>query len=279
MADEQKTAATLAKQAWGDAAKDNVGLLAAGVAFYGFLAFVPLIAATVLLYGLVADPATVAQHAESLGDVLPSAAAEIINNQLRSIVEADQGRTGFGFVLALLVAIYSAAKGAKAIIIALNIVHGVEETRGFIGQTKTALLITAALVATAIAAILAIGLLGYIESLLPGLGEPGLTLLRVAFWAAAGFLAACGLALIYRYGPHRDGRDWKKLVPGALTATLLWLIATLGFGIYVANFGSYNATYGALGAVVVMLMWLYLSAYVLLLGAELNAARLSEYDS
>lgn len=255
------------------AGKDNVGLVAAGVAFYGFLAFVPLIAALVLGYGLFAEPETVSQHVDALFQVLPESAASIISDQLRSVSEADDGRTGFGLILAILTAIWGATKGAKAIIIALNIVYDIEEKRSFIAMNALAAVITVAIVVALVAGIAAIGALGYIESLLPGLPPTLLFLVRLAFWICAGGLAALGLALIYRFAPHRVSPSWKTLFPGAAIATALWLLATLAFGLYVANFGSYNATYGALGAVVVMLMWLYLSAYVLLLGAELNAVR------
>ncbi|MBZ6377829.1 hypothetical protein B5C34_02910 [Pacificimonas flava] len=264
------------KQTWRAvraASDNNLGLVAAGVAFYAFLAFVPLLAALVLAYGLVADPATVSRHAQSLGTVLPSAAAELITDQLEAVTGADQGRTRLGLLLSLLAALWGASKGAKSIIIALNIVHHVEETRGFLGQTLTALLITGATILSIVAALAAITVFGFVESLLPMMPLALHTAVQLLFWVAAGLLGAAAMALIYRHAPHWEGASWRRLFPGALFATILWLAATFAFGLYVASFGNYNATYGALGAVVVMLMWLYLSAYVLLLGAEVNEVR------
>lgn len=263
----------IARRAWEEADNDNVGLIAAGVAFYGFLAFVPMLAAIVLGYGVFSDPSDVMRHAAQLDDILPRDVADIISEQLSAIAGAEQKRTVFGLILALAIAIYGAMKGAKAIVIALNIVHGRKERRGFFSQMATSALITLALVATALAMMLAITALGYLERLLPGLPLAAITLIRAAFWLGAGFAAACGLGMIYRYGPDRRAVPLRHLLPGSILATLGFVLVSLGFGFYVANFGSYNATYGALGAVVVMLMWLYLSAYVLLLGSELNAAR------
>jgi membrane protein len=120
-------------------------------------------------------------------------------------------------------------------------------------------------------AIVAVSAVGYVDELLAGLGPVAHALVRLASWLLAALLASMAIAAIYRYGPDRDEPKWRWLTPGSLAATLAWLAATLGFGFYVGNFGSYNATYGSLGAVVVLLMWLYLSAFVLLLGAELNA--------
>ena len=161
-------------------------------------------------------------------------------------------------------------KGATAIITALNVAYDEEETRGFIKLNLLALGITAGGVMVAILAVIAITAMGSLDTLFPWVPDVVLTvgrLLSHVVMAAAGAAAA---ATLYRYAPNRQHARWVWLSPGSLLASLSWVIMTLGFGIYVANFGSYDATYGSLGAAVVLLTWLYLSAYVLLLGAEFN---------
>jgi membrane protein len=256
---------------WKDAGEDNLGLVSAGVAFYAFLAFVPLLSAFVLSYGLIAEPASVVRHMQTLTGVMPQNAAAIIGDQLKSMTEADSSRTGFALVIAIGIAIYGASKGAAAIMTALNIVFEVEETRGFVRRSLLALAMTIGAVLVLFLAILAIAALNFLESLLPELGGVPQFLLKAAFFLIAGGAVILLLAVIYRYGPNRPEAEWKWITPGSATATVAWLAATFGFGLYVANFGDYNATYGSLGAVVVFLTWLYLTAYIVLLGAELNA--------
>lgn len=257
--------------AWNDAGEDNLSLIAAGVAFYAFLAFVPLLTALVLTYGLVAEPASVVRHMHDLTTLMPSSAAGVIGDQLKAMTESSGPKTGFALLLALGIALYGASKGADAIMTALNIAFEVEEGRSFIHRTLLALGMAAGAVLALVAAVLAISALNLIEHLLPALGGVSEFLLKAAFFTGAGMAVGLLLALVYRYGPNRPGAGWRWITPGSLLATLVWMAATLGFGVYVANFGNYNATYGSLGAVIVFLTWLYLSAYVMLFGAELNA--------
>jgi membrane protein len=259
------------KRSWKEAGEDNLNLIAAGVAFYFFLALVPLLAALVLTYGLVADPGTVMTHLQGLTELLPTDAARLIGEQLISVTQAAQGEKGLGLLLALLLALYGGMRGASSIISALNIVYEEAEQRGFIRTSLLAFAMTVGIVLVGIVGIVAISAVGYVDEMLRGAAPLVHWLVKLASWALAATLASLAIAAIYRYGPDRDEPKWRWLTPGSIIATLLWLVATLGFGFYVSNFGSYNATYGSLGAVVVLLMWLYLSAYVLLLGAELNA--------
>lgn len=261
----------IALRTWREAGNDNLGLVAAGVAFYGFLALVPLIASIVLTYALVAEPQAVMGHVEGLFDLMPEDAARLIGEQLLAIAGTAGSKTGLGLVVAIGLAVYGAMKGAAAIITALNIVYGEEEGRGFIRKNLVALAATLGAALVGLIGLAAISALAFVEGLLPGLPAAVLTLVRIGFWLLAALAASAAVAALYRYGPARDEAQWRWLTPGSLFATFAWLAATLGFGLYTANFANYNATYGALGAVVVLLMWLYLSAYVLLLGAELNA--------
>ena len=256
---------------WKDAGEDNLGLVSAGVAFYAFLAFVPLLTAFVLSYGLIADPASVVRHMQTLTSVMPQNAAGIIGDQLTGMTETSDARTGVALMAAIGIAIYGASKGAAAIMTALNIAFEVEESRGFVERTLLALAMTVGAVLVLFLAILAISALNFLESLLPALGGVPQFALKAAFFLVAGGAVILLLAVIYRYGPNRPEAEWKWITPGSALATVIWLAATVGFGLYVANFSDYNATYGSLGAVIVFLTWLYLTAYIVLLGAELNA--------
>ncbi len=256
---------------WKEAGDDNVGLLAAGVAFYGFLAFVPLLASAVLTYGLVADPQTVAEHIRTLARTLPREAAAIIADQLQAITGSKSGAHGLGLLLAIAIALYGASKGSASVVTALNIAYEVKESRGFLKRTLVALLMTAGLVVAVLFGASAISALAFIEQLLPFSSPAVHTALQLLLWAVSATVVALGLALIYRYAPDRPDAPWAWITPGSAAATLLWLAASLGFGLYVSNFGNYNATYGSLGGVVVFLTWLYLSAYIVLMGGEMNS--------
>lgn len=256
---------------WKEAADDDLELVSAGVAFYAFLAFVPLLTAFVLSYGLIAEPSSVVGHIGTLTDVMPENAAQIIGDQLRSMTEGDSTGKGLGLLVAVAVALYGASKGATSIITALNIAYDVDDRRGFVGKTLTAFALTAGAVVSLFVAILAISAMNFLEALMPDLSGFGQTLITILFWAGAAASVALVLAVVYRYGPNRPDAPWRWITPGSAAATLVWLAATAGFGFYVSNFGSYNATYGSLGAVIVFLTWLYLTAYIVLLGAELNS--------
>ncbi|MCJ7421769.1 YihY/virulence factor BrkB family protein [Sphingomicrobium astaxanthinifaciens] len=261
------------RTAWSRAADDELSLVAAGVAFYAFLGLVPMLAALVLVYGLVADPADAVVHAARLTRLLPPDAGRIINEQMGEVAAGGGGRTLLGLLVALATTFYSASKGGRALLIALNLVERVEEDRGTIGQTLAALAITAAAIAGGILALAAISLLGFAEALLPGLSGLTYVLLRGGLWLLLGALAVTGLGLLYARAPNHPPARLRDTVPGALLATVLLLAASLCFALYVARFGNYNATYGALGAVVVLQLWLYLSAFAVLLGAEYQAVR------
>ena len=256
---------------WKEAGDDDLTLVSAGVAFYAFLAFVPLLTAFVLSYGLIAEPSSVVAHMQGLTSVLPQNAAEIIGDQLKSMTETGGGQKGFGLLLAIGIALYGATKGAAAIMTALNIAYDVHETRSFIVKTAMSFAMTAGGLFVLFFAIVAVAGSNALENLLPALSGVTHILIEVLLWAVAAASVVLLLAIIYRYGPNRPNAPWRWITPGSAIAAAAWLGATAGFGLYVSNFGNYNATYGSLGAVIVFLTWLYLSAYIVLLGAELNS--------
>ena len=260
----------VALRSWKEAGQDNISLVASGVAFCAVLAMVPMLGAVVLSYGLIATPQTVLENVRSLTSVMPTEVARLIGEQLANIVTASDGKKGLGLLIALAIALYGAMKGATAIITALNIAYDEDETRGFLKLNLLALAITAGAVLAALVAAVAIAAMSSLEALFPHVPDVVLalgTILSYVVLAAGGAAAA---ATLYRFAPNRQNASWTWLTPGSLLASLSWLLMTIGFGIYVANFGSYDATYGSLGAAVVLLTWLNLSAYVLLLGAEFN---------
>jgi membrane protein len=261
----------VAVRTWKQSSQDNVALVAAGVAFYGFLALVPLLGAIVLTYGIIADPQTVVSNVKSLTSLVPKDAATLIGQQLLGVVHTSGGKKGIGLVIAIGVALFGARNAAGSIITALNIAYEQEEKRGFIRVNLLALAITGAAVVMAVLALIAITVLGYLEKLFPSL--PGFVAIigKVVTYAVLLLGAAAAAATLYRYGPDRRDAKWDWITPGSILAAVLWLILTLGFGFYVSRFGNYNKTYGSLATVVILVTWMYLSAYVFLFGAELNS--------
>jgi membrane protein len=202
---------------------------------------------------------------------MPADAAKIIGEQLMTVTQTASSKKGFGLLIALLLSIYGAMRGATSIVTALNVVYNVEEDRGFIKTTLISAVMTVGAIFAFLLAILGVSVLGFVEHLLPFSSPFVHTLLKILFWIVAAAAISLLIALIYRYAPNRPTAKWRWISPGSIIATLLWIVATVGFGFYVSSFGSYNATYGSLGAVVVFLTWLYLTAYILLMGGELNS--------
>lgn len=258
------------KRTKSELSRDNVGLISAGVAFYALLAIFPAIAAVISVYGLVADPADVERQMSSLLAVIPQQAAEILRQQMQNVASHPTTGLGFGALFGVLLAIWSASKGTKALMQGLNIANDEEESRGFLKLNATALALTAGGI---VFAAVALGLIAVLPALLGNLGLPSALQTAVSLLRWPLLLAALMVALgvVYRYGPSRDKPQWRWLNWGAGIATVAWLAASILFSVYVSNFGSYGETYGSVGAVVVLMMWFFLSAYVTLLGAELNA--------
>ncbi|MBE0596358.1 MAG: YihY/virulence factor BrkB family protein [Desulfuromonadales bacterium] len=250
--------------------KDNLSIVAAGVAFYALLAIFPALAALISIYGLVADPAQLEQQLQSLGQVLPPNAYEVIGQQLHAIVTSSGGALGLGVIAGILLSLWSAAKGMKAMITALNITYEEKERRGFVKLNGVALLLTLGAI---VFVLFSLGLIVVLPALLDRLPLPELLqgVLSFARWPLLGLLVIAALALLYRYAPSRDQPQWKWVSWGAVAATGLWLVLSALFSFYVSNFGNYNETYGSVGAVVILLLWFFLTAYMVLLGAEMNA--------
>jgi membrane protein len=250
-------------------ADDHVSISAAGVAFFGLLAIFPAIAALIGIAGLVLDPADIEAQLEQAAAVLPQDAARIVQDQARKVVQ-DTGGTTFAVIAGLALALYSASSGMRTLMEGMNIAYDEEEKRGFVRLYATSLALTLVLIVGAVVALGAMLVLPAVLGSL-GLGRVFEAVLTLGRWPVLALLMILGLAVIYRYGPSRENAQWRWITPGSVVATVLWVVASILFSIYVRNFGSYNETYGSLGGVIILLMWFWLSAFVVLLGAELNA--------
>ncbi len=250
--------------------KDNVGLIAAGVAFYGFFALFPTLFAVVAIYGLVANPAAIGAQVSSMGTAVPGNVQSIVETQLERLASTSSSALGWGLVISLLIAFWSASKGVRGMIEAMNIAYDEDEKRGFVKRTGVTLLLTIGGIVTAIVAIALVvavpAVLGNI-----GLGSGARIGAQIVRWILLIGLVLLGLAIVYRLGPSRDAPKWRWVSPGSIVAAALWLLASVGFSIYVDFFGNYQKTFGSLTGVAVLLMWFYISALVVIVGAEINA--------
>lgn len=253
--------------------RENLSILAAGVAYYGLLAIFPAAAAVVALYGLVGDPARIQAQLASFSHILPSSTIGIIDQQLHSLAATSKGQLSIGFGVALAVSLYSATQGVSALITALNIAYHRQECRGLLRFYGTVLaLTTGAVVFTVVALLLIVAvpaILNFTRTL--GIGEVVRMAIDVLRWPLLAVVMALALSTLFRYAPDREPPRWRWLSGGAVVGTVLWLIGSIAFSVYVSNFGNYNKTYGSIAAVVVLLVWFYVTAYIILIAAKIDA--------
>lgn len=259
----------VAKRGLKEAKVDQVPLLAAGVAFFAFLSLFPALAALVSVYGLVANPATVAQQVSNLSKSLPSGAGSLISQQVTTLTKTPAKSLGFSLIVSILLALWSASGGVGQLMTAINTAYDEEEKRSFLKKRGMALLLTLAAI---VFMVIVIGLVAVAPALLGTFTSgPVKWLLEAARWIVLILLVALALAVLYRLAPDRDAPKVRWVSVGAGVATLLWVIASIGFTIYVSSFGSYAKTYGAFAGVAVLLLWFWITCYAILLGAEINA--------
>ena len=253
-----------------EAKEDGVTLMSAGVAFYALLALVPGLVALISIYGLVAKPSDVKNQITSTLSAAPREARDLVTSQLESIVSSAGGGAVFGAVIGIVTALWSASSGVGHLVGAINRAYDEKETRNFLKLKAISLALT---VAAILFVVVAFGIIALLPPLLAatGLGAPGRIIIGVLRWVLLLTGMALGLAVVYRYGPDRDQPRWRWVSPGAIVAAVTWVIGSLLFSLYTANFGKYNQTYGSLGAVVILLLWLFLTSLVVILGAEINA--------
>lgn len=258
------------QRVWTEAARDNLTVVAAGCAFYALFAIFPALSALISLYGLTTDPATVENQFSMLSSVLPTEAYNIVIQQIRNLAASSNRALGWSFGLSIGLALWSVMSLTQAIFAALNIAYEEEERRSFVRFYLSAFLFALAGIIGGAVMLLAIV---YVPILFAYAGylERYERLVAIARWPLMALLVLFLLAALYRYGPCRRRSKWSWVSVGSLFATTLWLLASVGFSFYVAHFAQYDKIYGSLGAVIVLLFWLYLTFYIVLLGAEINA--------
>lgn len=249
---------------------DNVSIVAGGLALFALLAVFPSLAAAVAIYGIVASPDAIATQVQAFSGLLPPATVEILQNQLHKLVSQRNETLSIGVVIGILVAMWSARKGMVALITAMNVAYNEHERRSFLMR----LLISSAFTACGVLGFVVMVLLGVtvpiVLAFLP-LGTAAEWVLLGVRWVLLWIIAVFALSALYRFAPHRRRPRWEWVNAGSIIAATLWLFGSVLFAIYVRNFNSYGEAYGAIGGVVVMLMWFYVSAYVFILGAEINS--------
>ncbi|SEP17179.1 YihY/virulence factor BrkB family protein [Trujillonella endophytica] len=260
----------IVKRAWAENKADNMPIIAGGVAFFAFLAIFPALIATISLYGLVASPETVARQVEEISEQLPASAADIIGDQLTAITSNAGGALTVSFIISIAAALWSASGGVNNLVQAVNIAYDEAETRGFVRLRALSLTLTLGAVAFVL---VTFGLIAVVPALLDALplGIVGTVLAQVVRWGLLLVVVAASLAVLYRVAPDRDSPRLTWVSLGSVVVTVVWVVISLAFSFYVDNFGSYNETYGAIAGVIVLMLWLYLTCYLVLLGAEINA--------
>jgi membrane protein len=248
----------------------QMSLLAAGVAFYGFLSMVPALIATVLTYGLVTDAAEVKRQIQALSGVLPATARDLLRDQILGLVSSNHSGLGIGVFVSLSVALWSASGGTSNLVTAINVAYGRVDSRNFVRKRVLALGLTLGAIVFFLVLITLVGVFPVVANVLElnGAARAGLEVVRWLLLLGALMLS---LAVMYRLAPDHQDRRFRWVSPGAEVAIVLWLLAALGFSLYVDNFGSYGKTYGSLAGIVVLLLFFWISVSVVLLGAEINA--------
>lgn len=249
---------------------NHLSITAAGIAYFAFLAMFPALAALVSLYGLFADPSTVQQQLASVKSIMPAEAYAIIQNQLHKIATQPSASLGLGFIGGLLLTLISANKGVKTMIEAMNIVYEEEETRGFIKLNLLSLFYTFVMILMIVLSMIIIVIAPAILAFLP-LPEVAQALIKYLPWPFLALILILLLNFTYCYFPNRRRAKWRWITYGSAVASIVCILSSALFSYYVSNFGSFNETYGSVGAVVVLMMWFYISAFIVLLGGTLNA--------
>jgi membrane protein len=255
---------------WDEIFKDRIGTIAAGTTFYIILSIFPALGALVSLYGLIADPGTIQSHLADLRGLVPAAMLELLDQELTRLMGSREESLGWSFGLGLAVALWSANSGMKALFDALNVAYDEEEKRGFIQLNLQSLGFTLGAILFFILLLNVVIGVPVILNLLP-LGPLASVLVSVLPALLLFAVAALVIAVLYRYGPSRANAQWRWITPGSLGAAFVWLLGSVLFSWYLANWGNYSATYGSLGAAIGMMMWIYISLWIVLVGAELNS--------
>ncbi|CAN5396601.1 YihY/virulence factor BrkB family protein [soil metagenome] len=250
--------------------ENNLAIVAAGVAFFAFLAIFPALMALLSLYGLAVDPELAEQQISQLSGMLPEEAFTIIKERVENLISTPGSTLGWGTTLGILISLWSANAGTKSLFRGVDIAYNTRNSRGFIKQNALTLLFTLGFIITLL---LSMALIVVFPAVVHAFGLPDNidTLVSWLRWPLLAGIVIFVMSLIYKYAPFRKAPKFKWVILGSATATILWLILSLGFSFYVSNFGNYGEMYGSISAVVILMLWLFLTSFVILLGAELNS--------
>ncbi|WP_244493627.1 YihY/virulence factor BrkB family protein [Aureimonas sp. AU4] len=260
----------IAVRLWYSFFEDRVMLIAAGATFYLLLALFPAFAVFVSLYGIVADPSTIAEHIAFIGRFLPQAGTDILTSQLEYLASRDPASLSLNFVTGLLFSLWSANNGIKTLFEAMNVAYGEQEERSFLKLNAVAFCFTIAAVFIGIVMIVTVGVVPILMGVF-GASSWSDELIAALRWPVAFVVIVGSISMIYRYGPSRNRARWTWVLFGAVLTALVWLAASIAFSWYLRSFANYNATYGSLGAVIGFMMWVWISSTIFIIGAEINA--------
>jgi membrane protein len=260
---------------WDMAGKKHLGLIAAGVAFFGMFGIFPGIAAVIAIFGLLADPLVISEQLVLMEDIIPADAYRLLSSQINRLVMAPTGKLGWATLVSIVLALWSCRAGVGGLIGGLNAIAGQRQRNGIL-QMLIAFALTIALVSLAIVALTAVVILPIVLAFVP-IAASTAWFVEGARWLIALTVLMMGLSLLYRFGPARIGPRGRWMTVGAFVVVILWVAASFGLSFYLTNFASYNEVYGSIGAVIGLLLWLYVTAYLILLGAALNV-QIHGYD-
>ncbi|MBO6602666.1 MAG: YihY/virulence factor BrkB family protein [Roseicyclus sp.] len=259
----------VSKRVFAQIDRKNLGLISAGVAFYGILAIFPAITAVIAIWGLIGDPRAIMPQLEAFRAILPEDVFTLLGDQISALASASTDSLGLATILSILLALWSTRAGVAALMRGMNAVYDERNRRG-LAHYASAFGLTVALILVALISIASVVVTPFVLAILP-LGTLAALALEVVRWLVAIGVLLAGTGLVYRYGPNRRGARLPWITPGAVLAVTIWAAASAGFSLYLSNFGNYNEVYGSIGAVIALLIWLFISGFLLLLGAAFNA--------
>jgi membrane protein len=258
------------KRAWAENNADNMPIIAGGVAFFGFLSLFPALIATISIYGLVSSPTDVTRQIGDLSAQLPEDAQNLLENQLTTIAQNSGGALSVGLVISILVALWSASGGVGNLVTAINLAYDEVDARNAVKKKLLSLGMTLAAIVFVLITFTLVAVVPSFLDALP-LGVIGTVLAQVVRWGLLLAVFTGSLAVLYRIAPDRDAPQLRWVSLGSVIVTVIWVVVSVAFSVYVDNFGSYDKTYGTIAGVIVLMLWLYLTCYLVLLGAEINS--------
>ncbi len=260
----------IAKRVWQQLGQDNVQIVSAGVAFYFFLSLFPAIAAFLALYGLITSPEKAAEQVSQLQPLVPQDAYRLIAGFAEDLAKSAGQSLGWGLALSIFLSMFSANKATTALFTGLNIAYNREESRPFVRRTLLTLGVTLAAIVSGSLLLAAVAVIPVIRQALP-LPEGTDMILNLLRWPLIVVIGFGVVSVLYKVAPNRKSPRWRWVTPGSIVAVLLWLLGSAGFGWYIESFGDMSKTYGSLAAIVVLMLWFFITAYAILLGAEINS--------